>query len=272
MTLLTYVPRPPLSEFVELLWLSEGRAPAHAKERVLPTGTVELVVNLREDTLGYFDRTKTDQFHSFRSPLVCGPHSESFIINTADQESILGVHFKPGSAFPFLKLPAGELHNTHAPLEALWGAEAGRLRDRLAEARTPAVRFRMLEQSLLAQAVRPLGGHPAVACAVKAFQRVPQDRTIADMTDRVGLSARRFIQVFTKEVGLTPKLFCRVRRFQEVLRLVGGRARVEWANVALACGYYDQAHFIHDFQGFCGFSPTAYLTRRAEHMNHVRHG
>ena len=77
------------------------------------------------------------------------------------------------------------------------------------------------------------------------------------------------LQLFTEEVGLTPKLFCRVRRFQEVLRLVAGPARVEWANVALACGYYDQAHFIHDFRAFCGLSPTAYLARRTEHLNHV---
>jgi len=161
------------------------------------------------------------------------------------------------------------LHNEHAPLEALWGAEAIRLRDRLTEAQTPAMRFRVVEQVLLEQAARRLVRHPAVVSALQAFQRVPQDRTVADVTDRVGLSARRFIQVFTEEVGLTPKLFCRVRRFQEVLRRVAGPGRVEWANVALACGYYDQAHFIRDFQAFSGVCPTAYLRERGEHLNHL---
>ena len=89
------------------------------------------------------------------------------------------------------------------------------------------------------------------------------------MTERIGLSPRRFIQVFREEVGLTPKLFCRIRRFQEVLGLIGRGQHVEWAEVALACGYFDQAHFIHDFRAFSGLNPKAYLAHRGEHLNHV---
>jgi AraC-like DNA-binding protein len=269
MTLLHYVPRPPLSDFVDLLWQHQGPAPRHPRERVLPTGTVELVINLRADTVGYFDRANPRQLRGVRGPLVGGPQSEFFVIGTADQASILGVHFKPGGAFPFLKVPAGELHNTHVALETLWGAEAIRLRDRLAEAKTPAARFRILEESLLAQAARPLARHPAVAFALREFRRVPQRRTVAAVTKEVGLSPRRFIAVFAEEVGLTPKLFCRVQRFQELLRRIATEERVDWANVALACGYYDQAHFINDFQAFSGLTPTGYLRERGEHVNHV---
>jgi AraC-like DNA-binding protein len=89
------------------------------------------------------------------------------------------------------------------------------------------------------------------------------------VTAQVGLSARRFIDVFGGEVGLTPKLFCRVRRFQKVLRGVAHGRRADWAAVAADCGYFDQAHFIHDFRAFSGLSPTAYLTQRTEHLNHV---
>jgi AraC-like DNA-binding protein len=269
MIALSYIPRPPLSEFVELFWWYDGYAPPHPKERLLPTGTVELVINLRDDTHGLFDRTHAGRRRTFRGPLVCGAHSEPFVIDTADEGSILGVHFKPGGAFPFLKVPAGELHNTHVPLEALWGAGAGLLREQLLEAQTPAARFRFLEQALLAQAARPLQRHPAVAFALKEFQGVPHGRTVSAVTERTGLSARRFIQVFADEVGLTPKLFCRVRRFQEVLRVTRDQRHVEWANVALACGYYDQAHFIHDFRAFSGLSPTTYLRDRGDHLNHV---
>ena len=89
------------------------------------------------------------------------------------------------------------------------------------------------------------------------------------MTGRIGLSPRRFIQLFAEEVGLTPKLFCRVRRFQEVVRFIDTQRRFSWSNLALACGYYDQAHFINDFQSFSGLTPTAYLREKGEHSNHV---
>jgi AraC-like DNA-binding protein len=70
-------------------------------------------------------------------------------------------------------------------------------------------------------------------------------------------------------VGLTPKLFCRVRRFQRVLRRIGTGRPVEWAAVAVDCGYFDQAHFIRDFHAFSGINPSAYLAGRTEHLNHV---
>ena len=165
MPLLSYRPGPPLANFVELLWLSDEPPPDHAKERLLPTGTVELVVNLRADTIGYYDRHNPEQSRSFRGPLVCGPHSEYFVIDTADQDAVMGVHFKPGGAYPFLGLPTGELHNAHAPLEALWGRDAAELRARLIEAATPAQKFRTLETYLLENADRPLEKHADAARA-----------------------------------------------------------------------------------------------------------
>ena len=102
-----------------------------------------------------------------------------------------------------------------------------------------------------------------------SFMVLPHTRTIADVTGQIGLSAKRFIQVFAGEVGLTPKLFCRVRRFQRTLRAMGQGRPVEWATLAADCGYFDQAHFIHDFRAFSGINPSTYIAQRTEHLNHV---
>ena len=265
----TYVPQPPLSDFIELFWYQEGYAPGHAKERALPEGTVELIVNLREDVLPVFERQEPTRFRLARGSLLYGAHSEFFVIDTSIQASILGVHFKPGGVFPFLNMPADELHNAVVPLDALWGVEADHLREQLLEANTLENRFHLLEQFLIARAVRPLGRHPAVALAVKALQNASQPRPVEEVTAQIGLSQRRFSQVFREAVGLTPKLFHRVQRFQAVVRQIGSRQTVDWADVALNCGYYDQAHFIHDFRDFSGLNPTNYLTQRIERLNHV---
>ena len=263
--LTAYVPPPPLSDFVELFWLAQGYAQPHARERLLPQGTVELIINLGGATSQIY-RGADGRPESFRGPLVSGPHSGFFAIDTAQALSVLGVHFRPGGAFPFFRPPAGELHDAHVALDALWGPAAGELHERVLAAPTPRAKFRVLEQALLAQAARPLRRRPAVAFAVRELQR---GRSVGQVCEQVGLSARHFIAAFRDEVGLTPKLFSRVQRFQQVVRRLGAGARVEWAAVALGCGYYDQAHFIHDFRAFCGLSPTAYLARRPEHLNHV---
>jgi hypothetical protein len=72
----------------------------------------------------------------------------------------MGVHFKPGGAFPFLGFSAGELRDSYVSLDAVWGAAASELRDRLLEAETPESGFRLLEEALLARAIRPLEKHP----------------------------------------------------------------------------------------------------------------
>jgi methylphosphotriester-DNA--protein-cysteine methyltransferase len=120
------------------------------------------------------------------------------------------------------------------------------------------------------QANGSLAGYPAVDYALQKFQNTPNLPTIASVTGQIGLSKRRFIQVFNERVGLTPKLFCRVRRFQSVLGLIANGERIEWADLAVDCGYFDQAHFIHDFASFAGLNPSAYLNSRTEHRNHVR--
>jgi AraC-like DNA-binding protein len=254
MKMVAHRPPPPLGDFVELFWLARREAQQHAKERLLPMGTMELVIDLTyEDS----------------EPILCGVHSESFEINTTEPALILGVHFKPGGAFPFLGVPAGELHNRRLTLDALWGMEAGEMRDRVLEAKTPAGKFKVLEQSLLSNATRALSRHPAVDFALRELSAASYARSITDVIEQTGFSPRRFIELFTAEVGLTPKLFRRVQRFQQLIQRVHGAREIQWAQVALDCGYYDQSHFIHDFRAFSGFTPSDYLKRRGEHLNHV---
>ena len=76
------------------------------------------------------------------------------------------------------------------------------------------------------------------------------------------------LDLFTAEVGLTPKVFSRLRRFRRALDRVADRPAVDWTVIALECGYYDQAHFIHDFRSFAGMTPTAYEQCRVS-LNHV---
>ena len=269
---LTYVPQPPLAAFVDMFWFHECCEPPHAKERRLPDGSIQLTINLREDMLRVYDRQDHEQFQSFSGCLLSGMRSQFVVIDAARLTSTIGVTFKPGGTIPFFKLPADELYDIDVPLEALWGTAASDLRNQLLEARTPERKFHILEQALLAHVIHPLTQHPAVAFALKEFQRelpYPYPGTIADVIEHVGLSSKRFIQVFREEVGLTPKLFCRIQRFQEVLRRIGQGEQIDWADIALTCGYFDQAHCIHDFRSFSGITPGSYLAQRGDHQNHV---
>lgn len=265
----TYVPRPPLAAFVDKFWLYEGYELPHRKEHRLPDGSMEMVINLREDTIRIYHQQNHEQFQSLGGSVLCGAHTEYFVIDTASQASVIGIHFKPGGAFPFFKLPADELLNLHVSLDTIVGETANDLRNKLLDAKTTETKFHILEQLLQTNVVWPLVRHPAVGFALKEFQSLLYARTISDLTEQIGISPRHFIRMFRKEVGMTPKQFCRVRRFQEALCLISMGQQIEWAEIALTCGYFDQSHFNHDFRVFSGFNPSAYLMNRSEHRNHV---
>ncbi|HET8888449.1 MAG TPA: helix-turn-helix domain-containing protein [Candidatus Angelobacter sp.] len=270
MLFLTHIPQPPLSRFVDLFWFYDGYSPGpHKKERLMPDGSIELVINLNQDEARIYDRENLGKCERLAGALVCGPHSSFFVIDTAQQSSVIGIHFKPGGAFPFFKMPAGELHNLHVSLEDLWSQEADLLRERLLEVETPQRKLQVLEECLLAQTLKPLEHHREVDYALALFRNIHTAPAMADLANRIGMSSRHFIQLFSNEVGLTPKLFARVRRFQGVLLQLRNARAIDWADLAAGCGYFDQAHFIHDFKEFSGINPTSYLAHKTEHLNHV---
>ena len=111
----------------------------------------------------------------------------------------------------------------------------------------------------------------AVSMALETFDRTGGAARVHDVSCRLGLSQRRFIQLFAAEVGLTPKLYCRIRRFQRARELVRNVEAPDWTRVAFDCGYFDQSHLIRDFHAFSGLSPESYLRQSREHVlpNHV---
>jgi len=265
----TYRPPPPLADVVASFWYCDGYHLPHAWERVLPCGEMALIISLCDDTMRVFDGPHDTDPRCFRGPVVGGAYVAPFVIDTACQTSIMGVHFKAGGAVPFLGVAADELRDTHLSLDLLWGAQAGELRDLLRDAGAPDAKFRILEQALIGRLARPLARHPAVAVALREFHGGPRMRPVSAVTADSGLSARRFIQVFSTEVGLTPKVYCRLRRFQRLLRHLYTGQPGAGADLAAAYGYCDQAHLIHDFRAFSGLTPIAYRAQRGVQRNHV---
>jgi len=254
-----YKPKPPLSKFVDILWLYEGNATEQKTERILPTGTLELAINLRQDELRFYDAGGSENFSRLSGAVVSGASGRGLM--PAPETFLIGVHFKPGGAFPFLGLPAGDLADTHVDLETLWGRSAVRLRERLCEARTSSERFQLLEDALLNRLRYGVEQHYAVLAALEVFGKNQSGPRVRDTARHLGLSQRRFIQVFKAEVGITPKLFSRIQRFQLARNSIQYNCSINWANLAVDFGYFDQSHFIRDFLEFSGLSPTDYINR-----------
>ncbi len=253
---------------VDYIWALSD-APSHSRERVVPSGTIELVINLHEDEFRIHRPTGAGEEPArFRGAIVSGAYSGPFVVETRAHASVIGVQFKPGGAAAFLGVPAGALANAHVGLDALWGRRASELRERLCAATSPTQRFRILERSL-AECLSPSPGiRGEVAVALDRLGAPGVE--VAEVARQVHLSHRRFIEIFTEQVGMTPKRYSMVRRFQRALELATGPG-APWARLALVCGYFDQAHLCHDWVEFTGVSPAEFLRLRNVRVkdNHV---
>jgi AraC-like DNA-binding protein len=264
------VPRPPLDRFIQWIWLCRNSPQPHALERILPFGVSQLIVNLNEDQTRLYDPDHGHLSETLPGSVIAGVRSRYAIIDTSEQEYVAGVVFKPGGLVPFVRVPALETTDAHVPLDLLWSrADAARLRERILESRCDDTALAAMEE-VLREMWRPPGLHPAIRFALTAFERAPHTTSIAEVTNAIGLSAKSFIERFKMEVGVTPKRFCRILRFQRAVAHAHQGSEVDWTEVALDCGYFDQSHFIHDFRSFSGLTPTGYQAGRTPFQNHVK--
>ena len=164
----TYQPRSPLSQLIEVFWMREGDNLPQTQSYLLPIGSMELIINLHKDCIPLFDYHSRAQIGNTNGLMLCGAHSQGFIINNDNKISMMGVHFKPGGSAAFFSLPAGELHNQQISLAQLWQRRATELRDRLLEAPTWLDRFLVLEQFLL-MVMQPPDRYTVVDLAIDEF-------------------------------------------------------------------------------------------------------
>jgi AraC-like DNA-binding protein len=261
---------PPLGRFVESLTFFAGVMPLHAREKLLPDGAIEIVVDLTDTPKKLYSGEREPGFVDYRQAWISGMHRRPMVIEAQQLASMAVIRFRPGGAYPFLRHAADALTDDVIPLDAVFGPAAASLRDRLLEAPDMAARVDAAEDWLL----RLAGGMPEVDPLVvhltRRLQR-PGGVRISALAEDTGYSERQLLNLFKRWVGVGPKQYARIRRFQQVLDALCQHGAVDvelgggplpspdWADLAAATGYADQAHFSHEFSAFAGMTPSAYV-------------
>ena len=264
-----HFPKPPLSQFVENIWLVEAFVADYTREKILPDGAIELIIDLDTQPKTIFESEGSEQFRTVSKAWISGERTRYLVIGAERNQSMVGIRFRPGGAYPFFGFPISELSESVTELDLIWGKLVNDIRDQLLEIESAELRLLRMESILLQQAKRSLEANRLIAFAVHQLQHSPQFLAIRDLANTIGITQKHLISQFEKVVGLRPKSFARVCKFQKVVNLIEQQKEFEWAAVAADCGYYDQAHFIHEFQTFSGLNPSAYVAQRGEYLNFI---
>jgi AraC-like DNA-binding protein len=191
-----------------------------------------------------------------REARVIGPMNAVGAPSDDDRAEMVGVYFRAGRAAPFVGVPAAELTDRAPAVEELWGSGAVDLHDALGECAELA-RIDRLEAALLRRtACEPASGGALDVPGIAACMREGAGRlSVQSLADAAGVSRQRFTRVFRERIGVTPKVFCRLARFQAALAYAGTGPGVSWAEAALDAGYADQSHMIAEFRRFSSLTP-----------------
>lgn len=273
------ISRPPIAAlrpYLSLIWASDGVATARFAqpryEHALPGGVMHLVFRLTDDPLRILDVGRDAQpqaapkFQAMAGAMIGGARSRYYLREMAAPSCSVGAVLRPGAAALLFGAPADEFAERHTPLDALWGSAAARLREQLLDAANADARLALLEAALLARLPRVLGMHPAIAAMLADLHALP---SVAAAVQRSGLSHRRYIARFRHSVGIVPKTWLRVRRFQRALQALRQGEDRALATLAIKVGYSDQAHFNREFLEFAGVTPVAYRRQAPSEANHL---
>ena len=225
-------PSPRLAAAIECFWVGEAAGGPH---RVTPDGCADIL------------------FTGAALQLV-GPMTAWRDFPLQEGQRLFGVRFRPGRWSTLAGAPADRLTDRLLPMHDLWGARASRLAAQLAEAATAAQAIRVVEAAVPA----PADPSP-IERALAWLERRHGAASMDELAGRAGLSPRQLRRVCLERTGLPPKFLARVLRFRHALERLAAPAvnAGALAGLALDCGYYDQAHFIHEFRQFSGYTPAA---------------
>lgn len=269
MILELHIPSWPLGEFIASFLYYKDFRPEHAIDRLLPDGNVTLLIELTGAPQHVYDNDTLKESQLCRNAWFSGNRNGFITIPSCRDIEMFVVNFHKGKSFPFLRDPLLAYTNCIVDAEIAFSNTILELRETLLSKTTPAAMFDAAEHYFLTTGKDRMELQPCIDFAVTSLTEHPGQQTLQELSEKIGYSQKHFIQLFKTHVGITPKAFMRIMRFQHAIREVEQKSHFNWTEIAFQAGYYDQAHFIHDFKKFAGFTPGEYLARKNAQLNYV---
>ncbi len=272
MAIYIHQPSFPLNNFVDNFIYMEGLTTAHALDRFLPDGNTELIIDLMEQPKTIHDNNTLEVIQTCSRAWVSGVRTRPITIPSGNKNKFMVVAFKKGAAHPFYPFPMSELKDIVVMADLIFGKSIQELREKLLSAKSASEMFYLVELFLLSKGGDNLHANSISKCiqyAVTSITRQPKILRFQKLSDDVGYSQKHFIDLFRKQVGVAPKQYLKIMRFQKAVQETEKNDTLNWGHLAVESGFYDQAHFIHDFKEFSGFTPNEYKQRKNSELNYV---
>lgn len=269
----SHIPRFPLNQYIQSLFYYEGLSPIHNLDRFLPDGNTELIINLNETPQFIYHNQTLNQIQTCKKIWVSGVRTKPITIPSGKGSRMLVIAFRKGKGFPFYPLPMNELTDFVIESDLIFGQSILDLREQLLASSSIPHMFLLTETFLLTQtgfnSLQTNSDSRCIDYAIMQIIKTPNSLCLETLSEEIGYSQKHFIHLFKTHVGLTPKQYMKILRFQKTILDIETTSTFDWTTLSRQNGFYDQSHFIHDFKEFSGFTPNEYLRRKSETLNYI---
>ena len=254
-----YSPSPDLKNIIECYWAVclDANAVWDFNRPLVPDGCIDLLFNLR----GYAEySSRQERIFRQEMGIILGAQTIPCYLKPYEDIYCFGVRFRPGKAYLFLEIPSHEFTNHFVLFEEVCGDFAKRIKDKfLSSPFNPHFQILLIEKEIRKRIHLNYSSLKWIESAIHFIDQSNGQITTEKLSEKLGITRQHLARLFLKHAGITPKIFNRIVRLQEVLRKLAGEECVDWCDLALECGYYDQSHLIADFIEFTGLNPSQYL-------------
>lgn len=254
------VPGEKLRPFVKCYFLFESASDFQLQDTVFPGGYIEFIFNLGE---AKWESAAGNIFHRTPPVELWGQLTQPLPVKTSGKNKMLGIRFFSHTAAYFIEEEIWEFNNQVCDLRDLMGDPVRTLHARLTDASCLDDRIELLEKFLIGRlsiSERKTEQIGWVGQITAAMRKNSYTDDIETMASSFGITTRYLQKLFVQHIGIPPKLYCKISRFQQSLQLLN-RQEQSLTSIAYDCGYFDQSHFIREFKAFTGLTPSNYSTQ-----------
>ena len=251
------LPSPALAPYVKHYWLLETDSPIENTERIIPTGNVQMLFYRGNPILL---SSSQDSRRVNNQSVLCGQYVGYSELSFSGTIRILAVVFHTHSVSTFFRMPVSEFCNQKVSAGELGDRELKELEDRILYEADDRNCICLVEHFLLSR-LNPPKEHnlERMLSAIRTINQRGGEVRISDLASSVYLSTKQFQRIFTGHIGISPKEFLRIVRFQHALYVLQSTPDISFSQLAYECGFYDQPHLINEFKVFSGYPPKEYL-------------
>ena len=246
-----------LKQYVKCYYVYESDSDIAFTDTVFPSGCIEIIFNLGT---GNWQTASNEGFATTPSIELWGQIIKPLVVKSIGKNTMLGIRFFPHAAGYFLNDKVDIFNDSVIDFRDPGGKTVDELYAHLLETCEWNKRIDLLESFLLQKLSLSQHRFNKVVLISDIMNEIRQDDffdNIQNVAARYGITSRYLQKLFLKHTGLTPKLYSKINRFQNSLRLIT-KKDASLTSIAYECGYFDQSHFIREFKGFTGYTPSGY--------------